>query len=177
MTVGDRIKEIRVNNHLNQSEFAENIGIGQAALSALEKGIRNVTDRNIVLICENFNVNEHWLRTGEGEMFVKTDDALLTQLSNQYKLNEVEHKILQAYLRLDETSRSKLVEFVVEFNKSLAENFPSELAATIPARPAASDENVTREEAHSLLDQQWDDVEKGQTLSASTITSGLGKQA
>lgn len=29
------------------------------------------SDRTIVAICKEFSVNEHWLRTGEGEMFVK----------------------------------------------------------------------------------------------------------
>lgn len=67
--MNERIKEIRNILQLNQSDFANKIGIGQAGLSAIEKGIRNVTDRNIQLICSAFNVNENWLRTGEGEMF------------------------------------------------------------------------------------------------------------
>ena len=56
--VHDRIKEIRISLGLNQSDFGNKIGLGQAGVSALEKGIRGITDRNIQLICEKFNVNE-----------------------------------------------------------------------------------------------------------------------
>lgn len=69
MNIGERIRQLRLEINLNQADFAEHLGIGQAALSALEKGIRNVTDRNISLICDKFSVSENWLRTGEGEMF------------------------------------------------------------------------------------------------------------
>lgn len=66
-----RIKKARIHLGYNQSEFASKIGLGQAALSAMEKGIRGITDRNIQIICKEFNVNEEWLRTGEGSMFVE----------------------------------------------------------------------------------------------------------
>lgn len=64
--MNERIKLIRDAVRLNQTEFGKKIGIGQAGVSAIEKGIRDVTDRNIQLICERFNVNEEWLRTGAG---------------------------------------------------------------------------------------------------------------
>lgn len=70
----NRIKEIRVSLGLNQSDFGNKIGLGQAGVSALEKGIRGITDRNIQLICEKFNVNEEWLRSGEGEMFLDVSE-------------------------------------------------------------------------------------------------------
>ena len=70
----NRIKEIRVSLGLNQSDFGNKIGLGQAGVSALEKGIRGITDRNIQLICEKFNVNEEWLRNGEGEMFLDVSE-------------------------------------------------------------------------------------------------------
>ncbi len=31
-----------------------------------------ITDRTIIAICSKFNVNENWLKTGQGEMFNKT---------------------------------------------------------------------------------------------------------
>lgn len=34
-------------------------------------GVSAPSDRTIADICREFNVNETWLRTGEGEMFVK----------------------------------------------------------------------------------------------------------
>lgn len=70
----DRIKQIRLTLGLTQSDFGSQIGLSQAGISALEKGIRNITDRNIQLICEKFNANEEWLRNGEGEMFLDVSE-------------------------------------------------------------------------------------------------------
>ena len=50
-------------------DFAEQIGLSQTSLSMIEMGRNPLTDKNIKLICSTFNVNERWLRDGEGEMF------------------------------------------------------------------------------------------------------------
>ncbi|GHU86440.1 hypothetical protein FACS189473_5670 [Spirochaetia bacterium] len=65
----DRIRAIRGELGINQDEFARRIGVTQAALSRIEVGKSKLTEQNVKLICVTFNVNEQWLRTGEGEMF------------------------------------------------------------------------------------------------------------
>ena len=64
-----RIKELRKTLGLSQSEFAIKIGIGQTGISSIERGNSIVTDRTINQIVSTFGVDEHWLRTGEGEPF------------------------------------------------------------------------------------------------------------
>jgi transcriptional regulator with XRE-family HTH domain len=66
----DRIRAIRKILSLNQGEFAERIGIKSTALSMIESGKNALTEQNIKLICMVFNVNDVWLRTGKGEMFL-----------------------------------------------------------------------------------------------------------
>lgn len=68
----ERIKEIRKVLNLNQAEFAEKIGLGQSTLGMIEVGKRTFNDKHIKLICSTFNVNENWLRTGNGNMFSST---------------------------------------------------------------------------------------------------------
>jgi transcriptional regulator with XRE-family HTH domain len=65
----ERLIKLRKALKLNQGEFAERLGIKGGALSMIELGKNGLTDQNIKLICMIFNVNETWLRTGEGEMF------------------------------------------------------------------------------------------------------------
>jgi transcriptional regulator with XRE-family HTH domain len=65
----NRLKRIRKELGLNQTEFARLIGIKQTALSMIEVGTTPLTDKNVKLICAAFNVNEPWFRTGQGEMF------------------------------------------------------------------------------------------------------------
>jgi DNA-binding XRE family transcriptional regulator len=64
-----RIKEIRKALGMNQKEFAKQIGLTQTSLSMIEVGENAFTEKNVKLICVTFNVNEHWLRTGDGRMF------------------------------------------------------------------------------------------------------------
>jgi len=66
----DRILAIRKALQLNQAEFAKRLGLKRTTLSMIEVGDNTLTDKNIRLICMVFNVNEQWLRTGKGDMFI-----------------------------------------------------------------------------------------------------------
>lgn len=63
-----RISQIRKVSGLNQQSFAEKIGLTKNFVSLMETGNRVPSDRTISDICREFNINESWLRTGEGEM-------------------------------------------------------------------------------------------------------------
>lgn len=67
----DRIKAVRKELALNQTDFGSRIGVKQGTVAAYENGSRIPLDSVIVSICREFGVSEHWLRTGEGEMFVR----------------------------------------------------------------------------------------------------------
>lgn len=66
----ERVKEIRKTLGLSQGKFAESLNVSGNFIWMVEKGDRALSDRTISDICREFNVNEQWLRTGEGEMFV-----------------------------------------------------------------------------------------------------------
>lgn len=69
----DRIKEIRKELNLTQSAFAERIGSTQNVVANYEIGRRNPSASVINNICKTFSVNEEWLRTGKGDMFLDMD--------------------------------------------------------------------------------------------------------
>lgn len=74
--MNQRLKLLRKQFNLNQSDFALRIGVSQSAVAAWESGIRNPIDAIVQSICREFGVSEAWLRTGEGTMFVpQTPDA------------------------------------------------------------------------------------------------------
>jgi len=112
LTIEERIKLLRLELGLNQSEFAERIGIKQAGLSAIEKGIRGLTDRNLSLICEKFNVSEDWLRTGEGEMFFETEHSIMKDLVNQYDLSEDAKICIECLLKLSPSDMRVLTNYI-----------------------------------------------------------------
>lgn len=65
-----RIYELRSALNLSQEVFGAKIGVTRSAVSNYESGGRNITDRTILIICSEFNVNEEWLKYGNGEMFI-----------------------------------------------------------------------------------------------------------
>lgn len=66
-----RLSQVIDASRCSKTKFAERLNISQAFLSQMSSGVRSPSDRTITDICREFNVNEVWLRTGEGEPFQK----------------------------------------------------------------------------------------------------------
>ena len=64
-----RIKEIRKDNSLTQDEFGEKIGVSRSVIVNIELGRVDIKDHMVKLIAKEFEVNEEWIKTGEGEKY------------------------------------------------------------------------------------------------------------
>jgi transcriptional regulator with XRE-family HTH domain len=71
--MNNRVKILRKELGYSQEDFASKLNISRSHVASMENGIKNITDRVVFDICREFSVNEGWLRTGEGEIFVKRD--------------------------------------------------------------------------------------------------------
>lgn len=80
MTQGERVKEIRKALGLTLEKFGEPLGVGKTAISNIEKGNRNLTEQMTKSICREFGVDYMWLTTGDGEMFVESDDDFMEKI-------------------------------------------------------------------------------------------------
>ena len=91
----DRIRKIRKDLELNQTEFGAEIGATQKMVTTFETG-RVVPDKPIVmLICEKFHVNQTWLETGEGEPYkVSANYAVLRALDAMPALRDAFEELL-----------------------------------------------------------------------------------
>lgn len=69
--MNERLKKLRKELDLTQQEFADSIGIKRSTMATYEAGRNIPIDAVVSLICREFNVNEKWLRTGEGDMFIE----------------------------------------------------------------------------------------------------------
>lgn len=69
----ERIKQIRKAAGLTQGEFAEQISLSRNYIAMIEIGQREPSERTIDDICRVFGVSKLWLKTGNGEMYVKRD--------------------------------------------------------------------------------------------------------
>lgn len=69
--MNERILEIISSLGIKKVEFAKRLNLSAPYISELCAGKTTPSDRTISDICREFDVNVHWLRTGEGEMFIK----------------------------------------------------------------------------------------------------------
>ena len=108
-SIGERIKEIRKLTKLTQKEFGYRISVAQTYLSQIEKGERDATEKIIKLVSHEFNIDENWLRTGEGEMFNESDEFSLDEYAQQHDMSEMDLKIIKGFLDLDPEVRKIVV--------------------------------------------------------------------
>lgn len=109
----ERIKELRKTLGLTQQEMADKVGVKRNTIAQYEIGRNPPTDTVVTLICREFDVNEEWLRTGAGPMFVeKTRDEELAQFFGEVLSGEPDfrRRLLSAMSRLTEDQWAMLEE-------------------------------------------------------------------
>lgn len=104
MTQGERIKEIRKTLGLTLEKFGDKVGVTKQTVSRIENGINNLTEQMTKSICREFNVNYIWLTTGEGEMFVESDDDFMERIDRiMASENEVRKSMIKTLLYASDT--------------------------------------------------------------------------
>ncbi len=68
-----RVKILRRTLGLSQTEFGVKIGVTRGVINNLDRGLTDLQDPLLSLICSVFNVRREWLETGSGEMFETPD--------------------------------------------------------------------------------------------------------
>ena len=129
MTINERIKELRGALGLSQTEFGSKIGLKQSSLGQIETGVRNVTDRAILLICQSYGANEDWLRDGTGEMFKRDAASMVDQFAHEYNLDDIDRAIIERYMKLGPVQRGVIKDYI----KSLTAAFADKVDAPAPA--------------------------------------------
>jgi transcriptional regulator with XRE-family HTH domain len=119
----DRIKKIRTDAGLNQTDFAKKLSISRSAVCKIESGENNPSEQTLKLIQADFSVNENWLRTGEGEPYMPPEDDRAGYISDLLEGKDDEFcdmvvQVVKTYSDLDEKSKAVLREFA----KKLADN-------------------------------------------------------
>lgn len=106
MDEGRRVRELRKSLQLTLEKFGKPLGVGKTAISKIENGENNLTDQMILAICREYNVDENWLRTGEGEMFEKLNRqqelAQLTATLFKEEEDSFKSRLIMALAQLNE---------------------------------------------------------------------------
>lgn len=122
----DRIKKLRKELDLTQQAFADKIGMKQNTIAQYEMGRTTPSDAIIFSICREFDVNEEWLRTGKGEMFIELTEqekimkytGLLLKDEDSAVANAIQALIV-TYEQLDDTSKATLNKIIMQYIDNL----------------------------------------------------------
>ena len=118
--MNERLKDLRLEKNLNQTDFGKKIGLSKSQIACYENGSRKITDRTITTICEKFKVNEEWLRHGIGPQKKRMTPAdELAYLMGMFVAegDEFKTKIIKAMLTLEDDewkTIEKLVDKIIK---------------------------------------------------------------
>lgn len=124
--MNERIKKLRKALDLTQQQFADKIKVKRNTVATYEMGRSDPSDSAISLICREFNVNENWLRTGEGEMFEQLTDqqkvmkytAMLLKDKDSVMATAIKNFII-TYEQLDDTSKKVLEDVAIKYLENM----------------------------------------------------------
>ena len=74
--MNERLRKLRKALNMSQTAFGKRVGLKQSTITGYETGNRIPLDSVILLICKEFNVNEEWLRSGKGDMFLPIEEEV-----------------------------------------------------------------------------------------------------
>lgn len=114
MEMHERIKDLRKINNLTQEAFGNRLSITRDMVNNIERGRVNIKDHIVKLICSEFAINEEWLRTGEGEMFIETPSSTMEQLKKEFNLDDFSYNLVYQYLKLDDGQRQTVRDFLYD---------------------------------------------------------------
>ena len=111
----NRLKKIRkvLPQKTSQEKFAVLLGTTRNAIASYESGKVIPSDTFIQLLCTKFNIDEHWLRTGEGEMYKNDLDAQVEAFAQKYILTPDEREIMRYFFQLAPKERTAMIEHVL----------------------------------------------------------------
>lgn len=117
----ERLRKLRKTLDLTQQEFAEKLGIKRSTMATYESGRNEPIDAVISLICREFNVNEEWLRTGNGEMFIQLSrNEEIAEFVGQLMSDEddsFKKRLISGLAALDENGWKVLEDFLDSIQK------------------------------------------------------------
>lgn len=101
---GDRIRDIRKLNQLNQIEFSQRIGVSQGTLSELEQNKYNPSLETIQAIIKVLDVNAAWLLFG--------DEATLSSHEGLGILSKLERSMVNNFRKLSPQEQMRIMNII-----------------------------------------------------------------
>lgn len=131
--MNERIRCLREEIGLSRAAFGQRIGVSGDVINNLERGRVEIKEPMIKLICSEFSINEEWLRTGSGEMKVKSPSDTMDQLKKEFNLDDFSYNLVYQYLKLDADQRQTVRDFF--YNVVESGSMGEDLFGDVPKTP------------------------------------------
>ena len=114
--MNERIRQIRKDTGLNQTDFGKRLGLKQTTIAGYETGAKNPTDATITYISREFKVSEQWLRTGEGEPYIQLEvnDTISRTAELLGKHDPFLESFLEVYGKMSDSARAVMIDTLEE---------------------------------------------------------------
>lgn len=145
----ERVRMLRTMLKLTRVAFGFKLGVSSDVINNIERGRVPLKEPLLKLICSVFNVNEAWLRTGEGAIFAEIPESELDILLKTHNLTRLDYAIIQKFVSAPPEVRGILESFIVET-----------AAAIRRAGQPAPAETVILNAAHERTDRESSEAEK-----------------
>ena len=125
----ERVRQVRKHFKLSQEEFGKRLGVSRSVIKNIELNLLAKPEQKLSLlklICSQFGVSEDWLIDGIGNMFDETKDLYIEKLVRQYSLDDMDRKILKAYVDLPSEQRAFIKEYLKTFTSMLNDDKKSD---------------------------------------------------
>lgn len=107
--INQRFRELRKKCNKSQEEWASILGLSRSGIADIEAGRRNVTEKHIRLLSiesiDGKYINEDWLRTGDGDPFIKlTRSQVITDFAADLikEDDSFKSRLIEALAKLDD---------------------------------------------------------------------------
>jgi transcriptional regulator with XRE-family HTH domain len=117
--LGERVKELRQQLHLNQKEIAEASGVTQATISRLESGaVKQLKSHALSGLAKALGISvDHLLGKNEPQSLTTVHLDSISP-DNVFRTSDpVLNRVLDVYLKLDKARRRQLMEYAVFLSK------------------------------------------------------------
>lgn len=152
MQLKDRLREVRKSQpqKVTQETFAESLGTTRNAIVSYELGKVIPSDTFIQLLCTKFNINEHWLRTGEGEMKETGAADIFAMFAAQHNLTPAEREVMRYCFFLPPADRAALLTHITNLADTIraAENTERANAPAANQQHTMTDDEIEAELAN-----------------------------
>lgn len=111
--MNERILLILDEFHLKKVDFAKRLNLSQPFVSELCSGAKMPSDRTISDICVEFQIDEHWLRTGEGEMRLKQSEEDAKRMGRlMFGMSENKKKLFRILADMPDELLDEMISYI-----------------------------------------------------------------